>query len=167
MSAQAIAGVSPTLESRIMTEFPSVGATAPGRLIGQLMDAIPAKIFGVKLSYLVFGPALAPVGLLLFLLNRLGSRYVLTNRSVQIWSTMGSQRTSSVDLNEVADVELSELPGQSFFRASDIKLKAKNGQTIMRLSGVADAGAFRNAIQRAVESRRLVQASMATIAARK
>ncbi len=167
MSAQAIAGVSPTLESRIMTEFPSVGATGLGRLIGQLMDAIPAKIFGVKLSYLLFGPAVAPVGLLLFLLNRLGSRYVLTNRSVQIWSTMGSQRTSSVDLNEITSVDLDELPGQAFFRAADIRLKAATGQTLMRLSGVADAGAFRNAIQRTVQSRKLVQASMATIAARK
>ncbi len=167
MSAQAIAGVSPTLESRIMTEFPSVGATGLGKLIGQLMDAIPAKIFGVKLSYLLFGPAAAPVGLLLFLLNRLGSRYVLTNRSVQIWSTMGSQRTSSVDLNEITSVDLDELPGQAFFRAADIRLKAANGQTLMRLSGVADAGAFRNAIQRTVQSRKLVQSSMATIAARK
>ncbi len=167
MSAQAIAGVSPTLESRIMTEFPSVGATAPGRLIGQLLDSIPVHILGIKVSYIVFGLPLAPVGLLLFLLNRLGSRYILTNRSVQIWSTMGSQRTSTVDLNEIASVELEELPGQSFFRAADIRIKAASGQTIMRLSGVADAGAFRNAIQGAVQSRRLVQSSMATIAARK
>jgi len=34
MSVQAIAGVSPTKEARIMTEFPSVGASAPGRFIG-------------------------------------------------------------------------------------------------------------------------------------
>lgn len=167
MSAQAIAGVSPTLECRIMTEFPSVGATGIGRLIGTLMDSIPAKVCGIKLSYLIFGPVLAPVGLLVFLLNRLGSRYILTNRSVQIWSTMGSQRTSTVDLNEIASVDLDKLPGQAFFRASDIRLKAANGQTLMRLSGVADAGAFRNAIQTAISSRRQVQASMATIAARK
>ncbi len=167
MSVQAIAGVSPTLESRIMTEFPSVGATSIGRLVGQLMDAIPAKVCGVKLSYLIFGPALAPVGLLIFLFNKLGSRYILTNRSVQIWSTMGSQRTGVVDLNEIFSVDLHELPGQAFFRCADIRLNGANGQTLMRLSGVADAGAFRNAIQGAVQSRRLVQASMATIAARK
>ncbi len=129
MSVQAIAGVSPTLESRIMTEFPSIGATALGRLIGQLLDSIPAKICGVKLSYVIFGLPLAPLGLLLFLLNRLGSRYILTNRSVQIWSTMGSQRTSTVDLNDIASVELDGLPGQSFFRAADIRLKAASGQT--------------------------------------
>ncbi len=70
MSVQAIAGVSPTLESRIMTEFPSVAASGIGRLIGQIMDSIPIRIFGVKLSYLLFGLPLAPLGMLLFLLNR-------------------------------------------------------------------------------------------------
>jgi len=131
------------------------------------MDLIPIRILGIKLSYLLFGPLLAPVGLLLFLLNKLGSRYVLTNRSVQIWSAMGSERTSTVDLSEIADVDLDELPGQAFFRAADIRLRAANGKTLTRLAGVADAAAFRNAIQRAMESRRLVQSSLATIAARK
>jgi hypothetical protein len=80
---------------------------------------------------------------------------------------MGSERTGSVDLNEIASVELDHLPGQSFFRAADIRLKASSGQTIMLLSGVADAGAFQNAIRGAVQSRRLVQASLATMNARK
>lgn len=150
-----------------MTEYQSVGATAIGRLIGQLMECVPARIFGFKVSHLLFGLPLAPLGLLLFLLNRLGSRYVLTNRSVQIWSTMGSVRTASADLSEVDSVELDELPGQSFFRAADIRLVAANGKTVLRLAGVADAGAFRNAIQRATQSRRLVQASLSTISARK
>jgi len=168
MSVQAIAGVSPSSEARIMTEFPSVGASAIGRLVGMLMDSIPISIFGVKLSYIIFGLPLAPLGMLLFLLNRpFGDRYILTNRSVQIWSSMGMQRTSTVDLNDIADVELDQLPGQAFFRASDIRLKAANGQTIMRLSGVCDAGAFRNAIQRTMQSRRMVQSSLATINARK
>jgi hypothetical protein len=119
------------------------------------------------LSHLIFGLPLAPLGLLIFILNKLGSRYVLTNRSVQIWSTMGSVRTGSVDLSEIASVDLDELPGQGFFRSSDIRLVASNGKTLLRLSGVADAGAFRNAIQGAIQSRRLVQASLSTISARK
>ncbi|MFN9719513.1 MAG: hypothetical protein ACK58L_12505 [Planctomycetota bacterium] len=167
MSVQAIAGVSPVQEARIMTEYPSVGATSPGRLIGQLMESIPVRIFGFKLSHLIFGLPLAPLGLLIFLLNKLGSRYVLTNRSVQIWSTMGSVRTASLDLMEIASVELDELPGQSFYRSADIRLVASNGKTLMRLSGVADAAAFRNAIQRAIQARRLVQASLTTISARR
>jgi len=167
MSVQAIAGVSPTREARIMTEFPSVGASLLGRLIGRLMDSLPIKIGSIKLSYLLFGLLLAPLGALLFFLRLLGSRYILTNRSVQIWSSLGSQRSESVDLSEIDVVELDQQAGQAFFRASDIRLKAKNGQTLMRLVGVADAGAFRNNIQRAVESRRLIQASLATMNARK
>lgn len=168
MSVQAIAGVSATSEARIMTEFPSVGASGIGRLIGSLMDCIPVRIGGVKLSYVVFGLLLAPFGALLFLLNKVaGSRYVLTNRSVQIWSALGTGKIASVDLNEIASVELDPLPGQAFFRCADIRLKSAKGQTILRLAGVADSGPFRNAIQRAVESRRLVASSMATISARK
>ncbi len=168
MSVQAIAGVSPTSESRIMTEFPSVAASGIGRLIGQIMDSLPIRIFGVKLSYLLFGLPLAPLGMLLFLLNRpFGSRYILTNRSVQVWSSLGTQRTAVADLNDIAEVELDQRPGQAFFRASDICLKSASGKTILRLDGVCDAGAFRNAIQRAMQSRRLVQSSLATIAARK
>ncbi len=168
MSVQAIAGVSATSEARIMSEFPSVGAWGIGRIIGQLMESIPIRILGVKLSYILFGLPLAPIGMLLFLMNRpFGSRYVLTNRTVQIWSVMGTQRTSSAELGAIAAVALDELPGQAFFRCSDIRLKAADGKTILLLAGVADPGPFRNAIQSAISSRRLVQSSMATIAARK
>jgi hypothetical protein len=156
MSVQAIAGVSPTKE-----------ASVPGRLIGRVMDRIPVKVCGIKFSYLLFGLLLAPLGALLFFARLLGSRYILTNRSVQIWSSLGSQRTNSVDLAEIETVELDQQAGQAFFRASDIRLKAKNGQTLLRLAGVADAGAFRSNIERAVQARRLVQASLATINARK
>lgn len=168
IAVQAIAGVSASNEARIMSEFPSVGAGGIGRLIGLLMDSIPIHILGVKLSYLLFGLLLAPLGALLFLLNKaFGARYILTNRTVQIWSAMGTHRTNSVDLGEIASVELDLLPGQAFFRCSDICLKSASGKTILRLSGVSDPGPFRNAIQSAASSRRLVQSSMATIAARK
>jgi hypothetical protein len=167
MSVQAIAGVSPSVEARIMTEFPSVGADSMGRLMGVLMDSIPVRICGIKLSYLIFGLPLAPLGALFFFLRLLGSRYVLTNRSVQIWSALGSARTASADLTAIEDVEIQELPGQSFFRAADLRLKGSNGQTLLLLPGVADAAAFRSAILRAVQARRLVQSSLAAINARK
>lgn len=168
MSVQAIAGVSPTSEARIMTEFPSVGASGIGCLVGQIMDSIPISIFGVKLSYILFGLPLAPLGMLLFLWNRpFGARYILTNRSVQSWSSLGTQRTAIVDLNDIVSVDIDQRPGQAFFRSADIRLKAANGSTILLLAGVCDPGAFRNAIQRTMQSRRLVQSSMATINARK
>ncbi|MDA1232307.1 MAG: PH domain-containing protein [Planctomycetota bacterium] len=151
-----------------MTEFPSVAASGIGCLVGQMMDSIPVRIFGVKLSYLLFGLPLAPLGMLLFLWNRpFGARYILTNRSVQIWSSLGTQRTAVVDLNDIMSVDLDKRPGQAFFRAADIRLKAANSSTILLLAGVCDPGAFRNAIQRTIQSRRLVQSSLATIDARK
>lgn len=168
MSVQAIAGVSPTAESRIMTVYPSVSATFPGRVLGRIYNCIPIRIFGPKLSTLLFALPTAPLAAPLYLLTKVfGNRYTLTNRSVQIWASLGAQKISSVDLNQINRVELDELPGQAFFRAADIRLKAANGQTLMRLAGVGDAGAFRNAIQCAIDSRRMVQSSLSTIAARK
>lgn len=150
-----------------MTEFPSVGASSAGRLIGQLMGSIPVRVCGIPVSYLLFGPLVAPVGALLFFARLLGSRYILTNRTVQVWSSLGRQRMASVDLSEVDSVVVEELPGQGFYRAADIRLKSSAGNTLLRLSGVADASAFCNVIQRAVQARRMVQSSLAVINARR
>ncbi|MCA9061172.1 MAG: PH domain-containing protein [Planctomycetaceae bacterium] len=167
MSVQAIAGVSASSEAKIMTEFPSVAVTALGQLLGQLFRLIPVRIFGMYLSTLLFALPVAPLGALLFLYTKaFGSRYVLTNRSVQIWSALGDQRRQSVSLAEIADVELVQSPGQDFYRASDIRLKASNGQTLMTLAGISDAGSFATAIRRAVKAHTLVQQSLKTIAAR-
>lgn len=168
MSLQAIAGVSSTTESRIMTEYPSVSANPIGRLLGQLYGCIPARICGQKISTLLFALPTAPLAAPIYLLTKVfGNKYILTNRSVQVWASLGAQKVRQVDLNEIDSVELDQQPGQAFFRAADIKLKAANGQTLLVLPGVADAGAFRNAIQRAMQARRLVAASLATIASRK
>lgn len=168
MTVQAIAGVSPTAEAKIMTVYPSISATAIGRLLGQLYDCIPIRVFGPKLSAVIFALPTAPIAALLYLLTKAtGQRYVLTNRSVQVWASLGNHRISTVDFSQIETVELEQLPGQAFYRASDIKLKAANGQTVLRLPAVGDAGAFRNAIQRAIEARKLVQSAMTRIAARK
>jgi len=70
--------------------------------------------------------------------------------------------TTSVDLH----VELDLVPGQEFFDAADIRFVAADGSTKMRLKGVKDAGAFLSTIERTAESRKLVDASLAVIAAR-
>jgi hypothetical protein len=92
---------------------------------------------------------------------------VLTNRSVQIRSGLGIQKTASAELSAIDDVEIQAQSGQDFYRAADLRLKAANGQTLLVLPGVADAAAFRNAILRAAEARRLVQSSLAVINARR
>jgi hypothetical protein len=167
MSAQAIAGVSATTEAKIMTVSPSIAGIAPGRLIGRLMDLIPVNVFGMRLSRLLFGLPLAPLGALLFLLTKgLGPRYVLTNRSVQIWNSAKTRRQGGVELSEIDSVQIDQLPGQAYFRAADIRLVAASGKTLLRLSGVAEVNTFAHAIQSAIDSRSMVQASLSAIAAR-
>lgn len=151
-----------------MTVYPSISATFIGRLLGLLYDCIPIPIFGPKLSTLLFALPTAPLAALVYLLTKAtGTRYILTNRSVQVWSSLGSHKIGSVELSDISEIELDPQPGQAFFRASDIRVKAANGQTLLTLPGVASPGAFRNAIQRAVQARNLVQSSMSTISARK
>ena len=167
MSTQAIAGVSPGSEAIVMTEYPSISAGAIGQLLGSLYESLPIRIFGPKLSYLLFTLPTAPLGALLYLGSKaIGQRFVLTNRAVQIWSARGSQLISSADLENIDDVEIDQRPGQVFFKAADIRLKAVNGQTLLRLKGVPDAGSFANAIKNTIEARKNVKAALDTINAR-
>jgi len=167
MSVQAIAGVSPGSEAVVMTEYPSISAGGIGQLLGSLYESIPVRILGPKLSYLLFTLPTAPIGVLLYFVSKvIGNRYVLTNRSVQIWGARTDRMVGKVDLDAIDSVELEQHPGQVFFRAADVRLKDSAGKTLLQLKGVPDAGSFRNAIQRAAESRRLTKSAMETIAAR-
>ena len=72
----------------------------------------------------------------------------------------------SVNLADIDSVELEQQPGQVFFNAADIRMKGANGETLFRLSGVKDAGAFKSTIERTAEARRMVKDSMQRIEAR-
>ncbi len=167
MSVQAIAGVSASSEAKIMTVTPSIARNLPGQVIGGAMDCIPVSVMGMKLSRLLFGLPLAPLGAVLFLLNKaLAPRYVLTNRSIQIWNSSKTQRIAGVDLAEIDSVVLDPVWGQAYFRSSDVRLVAASGKTLLRLKGVAEVQTFTNAIKKAIQSRNLVQASLTAITAR-
>lgn len=168
MTVQAIAGVSPSTEAVVMTEYPSIAAGGVGQVLGSLYECLPIKIFGMgpSLSHL-FALATAPVGVLLYTLQKLfGHRYVLTNRSVQIWASRSPQLISSIGLSDFDHLELQQGPGQVFFKASDIRFVGVDGETLLKLSGVKDAAAFKNAIERASEARRFVKSSLDRIEAR-
>ena len=167
MSVQPIAGVSPRSESVVRTEHPSIAAGMPGQALGTLYECVPMRIFGLTISHLLFALPTAPLAVGLYVLQRLAGEYfVLTNRSLQIWAARSGRRVSSVDLSQVAETEVTQAPGQRFFKAGDILVRNASGEIIQRLRGVPDASSFCNAIQRTVESRRLVKSAMATIEAR-
>ena len=107
MKTQAISGVSADSENEVMTVWPSIAASALGRVLGLLYDAIPIKIFGVKLSYLLFPLPTSPLGVVLyFWLKIFGYSYMLTNRSMQRWSGLDKRLVSQVSLSEIDEVEI-------------------------------------------------------------
>lgn len=163
MAVQAIAGVSPASEAVVMTEYPSLAAGGIGQILGSISESIPAFLGLPRLSYL-FALMTAPLSLLLYILQKVfGQRYVLTNRSIQIWTARTSRMTGSVSLADIFSVEVEQKGGQVFYNAADIRLLGAGGETLMRLKGVKDAHSFSNAIARTVESRRMVAESMAQI----
>ena len=166
-ATQPISGVSADTENVSMIVYPSMAATWLGRALGNLYESIPLKINGIKLSHLLFPLPAGPIALsIYFHLKIFGDRYVLTNRSVQIWKSLGSRMVSEVPLTQVEDVAVHQSSGQVFYKASDLSLLAADGKVLMQLDGVPYAEVFRQTLLKARNAHRQVQASLGTIAAR-
>ena len=165
---QAISGVSPEREQILIAKYPSVACRWIGRIIGVVCESIPKpKINGIKPSYLLFGPLAAVPGLIGYIeLKILGNRYVLTNRSVQIWKAIGSRMLSQVKLADIDRVDIEQDAGQEFYNAADLNLLNASGQTIMRLEGIVRAAVFRQNILEARDARIEVESSLMAIHAR-
>jgi hypothetical protein len=163
----AIIGVHSSGESEIRSKYPSIASTAPGRVLGSLYESIPSRIWGLKLSNLLFVLPTAPIGVLLYVTTKLfGERYVLTNRSVQTWAVVGAKQYQSVSLTDVAKMEYVQLPGQEYYHAGDLILKNAKGGSIMRISGIKDADIFRQIIEKARDARIGTEQSLEMIEAR-
>ncbi len=165
---QAIAGVSPGAEQILMVKYPSIACRWIGRILGRMCESVPQpKINGIKPSYLLFGPLAAPFALLGYIeLKTKGNRYVLTNRSVQIWKALGSRMISQVTLADIEWVDVVQHPGQAFYKAADLNLRDASGKTIMRIESVVRAEVFKQNILEARDARREVESSLTTIQAR-
>ena len=132
-----------------------------------LNDSIPIKINGLKLSHLLFPLPLSPFALLeYFRLKLFGNRYVLTNRSVQKWKSLGSRLVSQVSLSDIDQIDVEQSPGQAFYRAADLILLGAAGKPLMRLQAVPCAEVFRQTIFKARDAHLQVEASLAAIQAR-
>src|SRR5690242_16066773 len=94
----AIAGVSAS-KALIMTVYPSIAATALGKLLGRWYELIPTRVGGIKLSHLLFPLPTSPFAILIYgYLKVFGEIYSLTNRSVQIRTSLGNQLKREVPL---------------------------------------------------------------------
>ncbi len=163
----AIIGVHASDEPEIRSKYPSIASTALGRVLGSIYESVPIRIWGIKLSNLLFVLPTAPIGVLLYVTTKLfGERYVLTNRSVQRWAVIGAKQFQSVTLTDVAEIEYVQLPGQEYYHAGDLILRNAKGDSVMRISGVKDADVFRQIIEKIRDARVGTELSLGVIEAR-
>jgi hypothetical protein len=142
---QAIAGVAPPelSEVTVMTVWPSVASTAPGRLLGRLM-AISTGFWIFSIGRLAALLAI-PVGPLLYFSLRAPfnvRRYRLTNRRVGIMEGINPRFTRCVDLDRFDSIEIAVARGQEWYNAGDLVFRKGSVETF-RLPGVSRPEAFR------------------------
>jgi hypothetical protein len=145
MTQQPIAGVTPaeTREVTIMTVFPTLAATAPGRLIGQLCG-VRTGIGFFSLGKL-FAVLLIPVAIGLFafmLLPGVIRRYRLTNRRVLVQKGLSCVDERWVDFDRFETIDVEILPGQEWYPAGDLIFRRGQIETF-RLPGVSRPETFR------------------------
>jgi hypothetical protein len=164
---QAISGVSPDFESTIEELYPSIAATGIGDFINTVLNSIPNRVWGMKVSNLLFGLPLAPLAALVYLWMKVfGSRYVVTNRAVKRMSSLGFVTKESVPLSQVTAVSVDPDSRLDFYQTGDVRLTGTGDQTLILLRGVPRPDRFCQVIREACDARRQVEAALARINAR-
>jgi len=144
---QAIAGVSPAQvgEATVMIVWPSIAATALGRLFGRLY-AIRVGFGFLNVGNLI-ALASIPIMLPLYFVRKLPfwvERYRLTNRRVIIERGVQGRPEQYVDLDRFDEIDVVVLPGQAWYPAGDVVFRRGNVETF-RLRGVLRPETFRQA----------------------
>ncbi len=143
---QPIAGVTPpgTREVEVMTVWPTLGAYAPGRIIGRLCSIrVGAGFFTLgKLLALLLIPF--AIGLYVFtLLPGVMRRYKLTNRRIVVQVGLRSIDERWVDFDRFDSIDVEVLPGQEWYPAGDLVFRNGAVETF-RLAGVSRPETFRH-----------------------
>lgn len=169
----------PEPETLIMFVYPSNGADGIGRAIGRVLKALPLPFVNhASLAASLVGILLLPFTIFVFTVGALaglagyvtlklfGQRYVLTNRSLQIWSSIGQRLVKEVPLAQIAEVSVEQQSGQEFYHAADLVILDQGGNEVLRLAGVPRADVFRQTILKARDARTQVADALKTISAR-
>src|SRR5690606_14093812 len=101
-----------------------------------------------------------------FFMKLFGQRYIVTNRSVRIASTLGVRMFREIPLGEIDNIAVDVQSGQASYHAGDLGLLKQSGDAIATLGGVERPFRLRQVILDAREARRENDASLATINAR-
>ncbi len=164
---QAISGVSPGHETVIEELYPSIAETSIGDFIHRVLDSIPNRVWGLKISNILFGLPLAPLAAAVYLWMKVfGSKYVITNRVVKRVNSMGIRLHESVPLSQITTTSVDPDSRQSFYQTGDVRLIGAGGQSLMLLRGVPRPDRFSQVIQEAVDAKRHVESALTRINAR-
>lgn len=131
-------------EITVMTVWPTIAATRPGRWLGRL--------YGMNVGISRFLPlgrfwmfVTIPVALVLFcwlFMPWLCRRYRLTNRRLVIQKGLSAVDGPSVALDAFDAIEVAVLPGQEWFPAGDLVF-LRDGCEVFRVRGVGRPDIFR------------------------
>jgi hypothetical protein len=143
---QPIAGVTPpeVREVAVMTIFPTLGAYASGRLMGQLCGVRAG--FGFFTLGKLFAVLLIPMAIGVFVFSLLPGvirRYTLTNRRVVIQKGLRAIDERWVDFDRFDAIDVEVLAGQEWYPAGDLIFRLGQIETF-RLAGVSRPETFRH-----------------------
>jgi hypothetical protein len=127
-----------------MTLWPTIGATATGRLVGRLSGVRIG--FGFFRLGKLFALATIPVSLVVFfwqLMPIVCRRYSLSNRRVVIRKGLAAAEGPSIRLDEFDGIDVVVLPGQQWLHAGEVVFR-RAGTEVFRLTGVSRPEVFRH-----------------------
>jgi len=148
--SESTAGVMPfdLAEVPCKIVWPTIGATAAGRLVGRLSDVR----FGIG-QFFTLGKLLAlatiPISATVFfwqLMPYVCRRYVLSNRRIVVRKGLMPADERWIALDEFDAIDIDILPGQQWLHAGDLVFR-RGGREIFRLPGVSRPEIFRHTCQ--------------------
>jgi hypothetical protein len=132
------------MESTVKVVWPTIGATAAGRLVGRLAGLhLPGDRFHLLGRLLAF--ATIPISLAVFVWQLLPitiRRYRLTTRRIIIEKGLRKVEGPAIGLDEFDAIDVVVLPGQQWLWAGELCFQ-REGREVFRLSGVSRPEVFR------------------------
>ncbi len=152
----------------LLVRYPSVASNAVCRFLGVLYESLPVpKIFGIKLSHLLFPLPTSPIpAVVYFWLKISGDKYVLTTTHLERRKFLTGELVKSVPLEEIAEIEITQTRGQVFYRAGDLTIRDEQGNVLLTLEGVQRPNVFKHNIMDARRALIGVKQSLERIQAR-
>ena len=132
------------MESTLKTVWPTIGATAAGRLVGRLAGLhLPGDRFHVLGRLLAF--ATIPISLTVFVWQLLPwsmRRYRLATERIVVEKGLRKMEERAIGLDEFDAIDMVTLPGQEWLHAGELCFQ-REGKEVFRLSGVSRPEVFR------------------------